>query len=411
MMNAEKLKYIYIVGAIIIYSTIIYGFGINSGLSQDYLFKKILQFQKIITNNKKKEAKSLSKKIQSNDFFLTLKNDDYKYKTYKTVGVVDINGIQKIFDQEDILALWQEHNVQNYIKDARPYLSKNGGIKRVFKYDKNIIIFATLSTIDSECIFGSLINLTASNEIFRMPCLKDIEHVDLNGMGGGVANYKDGVLFATGTPTPDDPVIEDLAQDRYSPYGKILFFDGKRLKGNSKESNKDYKIYSLGHRNPEGLANIGGKIYAVEHGPRGGDEVNLIKDGKNYGWPLFSLGSRYSGMFHTAVGTNDYVTPFFSFQPSIGISDLVECPSVLKSRYKGLGCILISSLREESIFILLIDNNEERVVSIEKIFVGMRVREFFLPNLEANANTDDIAVTTDGYGSFKLVFNKIPASN
>ena len=53
------------------------------------------------------------------------------------------------------------------------------------------------------------------------------------------------------------------------------------------------EIFTLGHRNPQGLAAINNNYYSSEHGPKGGDEINLLIESKNYGWPTASYGTKY----------------------------------------------------------------------------------------------------------------------
>ena len=68
-----------------------------------------------------------------------------------------------------------------------------------------------------------------------------------------------------------------------------------RIRKKLKDNNFDlsYEIYSKGHRVPQGITMLNNKIYSVEHGPKGGDELNLIIKGNNYGWPEVSYGTNY----------------------------------------------------------------------------------------------------------------------
>ncbi len=110
---------------------------------------------------------------------------------------------------------------------------------------------------------------------------------------------KDGYLYASfGERSSDE--MRKYAQDLKSPLGKIIRIttDGKAAPNNPFASNKDAlpEIYSLGHRSPQSLAfNEKGELWEVEHGPRGGDELNLIQPGKNYGWPTITYGIEYAG--------------------------------------------------------------------------------------------------------------------
>lgn len=126
---------------------------------------------------------------------------------------------------------------------------------------------------------------------------------------------------------------------------------------------------SQGHRNSQGLAlDKDNNLWAVEHGPRGGDELNLIKKGKHYGWPFVSYGTSYTSFnepynyFRSLVGEHNkkrsfflwnwigkekYQKPIFAFVPSIGISDIA-----LIDGFSPLwdGDFLISSLRASQLF-------------------------------------------------------------
>ena len=77
---------------------------------------------------------------------------------------------------------------------------------------------------------------------------------------------------------------KEYAQDLSSNLGKILFLDLKNL---------STTIFSIGHRNPQGLYNDNGIVISTEHGPRGGDEINIISRDNNYGWPISSYGEPY----------------------------------------------------------------------------------------------------------------------
>jgi len=103
-------------------------------------------------------------------------------------------------------------------------------------------------------------------------------------LSGRMAFYKhndeDGLLFTT-TAMDMVSLNKFLAQDDNSIHGKILFIDFET---------KNFKIFSKGHRNPQGLTIEKNFILSTEHGPYGGDEINLIQFGKNYGWNISSYG-------------------------------------------------------------------------------------------------------------------------
>ncbi len=118
--------------------------------------------------------------------------------------------------------------------------------------------------------------------------------------GGRIIFDKDGNLFAS-TGERSDKETRPQAQDLKSALGKILHITtgGKPVPGNPFEDRADARpeIYSYGHRNTQGLAfhPETGELWSNEFGPRGGDELNIIKPGANYGWPIITYGIEYSG--------------------------------------------------------------------------------------------------------------------
>ena len=100
-------------------------------------------------------------------------------------------------------------------------------------------------------------------------------------MASYIFENKLGLLVTTGT---DGNEPKPLAQLDESFYGKIFIFN---------LDNYQRILISKGHRNPQGLLVLRDKILSTEHGPKGGDEINLIKIGSNYGWPIVSHGEAY----------------------------------------------------------------------------------------------------------------------
>ena len=145
--------------------------------------------------------------------------------------------------------------------------------------------------------------------------------------GGRMAFLPDGSLILT---LGDGFAYREEAQNLGNHLGKILRLDdnGSAMVDNPfvKDTNAKAEIYSYGHRNVQGLAfdEATGWLWAHEHGPRGGDELNLIKAGLNYGWPLASTGTDYNGAritpFKDYRGTEAFV---YDWVPSIAPSGLV----------------------------------------------------------------------------------------
>lgn len=200
------------------------------------------------------------------------------------------------------------------------------------------------------------------------PCLELSPGLDQLQSGGRIAFMPDGKLLLTlgdhGINGLNRPA---LAQSPTADYGKLLVLD---LEGH-------HSTFSIGHRNPQGLyIESASRIWETEHGPQGGDELNLIKSGGNYGWPLVTYGADYGYdvwplMSAETKDHGSFVEPVHAFLPSIGVSNLIELNGKLFNRW-GTD-LVIGSLRAETLFRAHV--RDERVVYMEPIPVGRRVRD------------------------------------
>ncbi len=163
--------------------------------------------------------------------------------------------------------------------------------------------------------------------------LKDVEEIyvalprDDNGRHfGSRLVFADGYLFVTAGDRGDS----DRAQELDDPAGSIvrLHDDGRVPEDNPFVGTAGARpeLYSVGHRNPQGmtLETATGRIYAIEHGPKGGDELNLIEPGVNYGWPVITHGKSYMGL-KIGEGTRKegMAQPVHYWVPSISPSGLM----------------------------------------------------------------------------------------
>lgn len=362
-------------------------------------YNQLKELLEIRSNRRKKGQAGAIKSYTANDFTLELIHLDDFGHTEKTAGfVAAASGEPTKYEQADVVEYWAQWRLGEVITDAEPTRFRGGGLKQILQHQGQTLALVSLKGVN-DCYFASLINVTQRQEVFRAPCLPPVEELDFSSIGGAWTSEGDGLLMSLGTPS-DDSRIAMLAQDATSPYGKVLRFANARLTGEVKDR-AAFEVVSAGHRNPQGMVRVGGSVYAVDHGPKGGDEINLLQPGVNYGWPLFSLGSSYQGKPHTPQGDPQrFARPLFAFVPSIAPSDITTCPAHLAQRYAPLNCVLISSLRGMSLFVGLIDA-DHRVVSLERIEVNMRLREFL--RLEDGG----LAVSTDDYGVFEIVVDEL----
>lgn len=185
----------------------------------------------------------------------------------------------------------------------------------------------------------------------------------------------DGYLyFSIGERHNRDVNPQDITRDG----GKIyrLYDDGKIPEDNPFVNipNAKKAIYSYGHRNPQGLTKNpdNGEIWEHEHGPQGGDEINIIKKGKNYGWPVISYGINYDDTKFTNITEKEGMEqPFFYWVPSIAPSGTTFVSSDKYPDWKGN--LLVGSLKFKYLERLVIEN--DKVIKREKLLEGIgRVR-------------------------------------
>ncbi|MEO8464098.1 MAG: PQQ-dependent sugar dehydrogenase [Gammaproteobacteria bacterium] len=173
-----------------------------------------------------------------------------------------------------------------------------------------------------------------------------------------------------------------MPQQLDNSYGKtiLLSLDGEAP-----------RIFSFGHRNSQGLTRAAdGTLFLTEHGPQGGDELNLIKDGVDYGWPRVTYGTDYGTsewpFSHSQGRHGGFRRPVFAWVPSVGISNLISVNSPLFPRWQG--DLLVASLRGRSLFrVRVVDGH---AVVVEPLRVGHRIRDIIqAPDGSIALKTDD----------------------
>ena len=191
--------------------------------------------------------------------------------------------------------------------------------------------------------------------------------------GGRAAWLPDGTLLLTSGEAYGQRL---RAQDLGSHLGKVLRLtdEGQPAPGNPFAGREGAlpEIYSLGHRNPQGIVRVGTRVFANEHGPRGGDELNLVEAGANYGWPGVSYGLDYSGALITPFATWEGTEqPLVQWTPSIAPSALAYYDGLMFPRWRGQ--LLTSALAHKHVRLVdPADPTRQQTLFAE---LGMRVRD------------------------------------
>jgi glucose/arabinose dehydrogenase len=213
--------------------------------------------------------------------------------------------------------------------------------------------------------------LDAVEVIFRQePSVASSAH-----FGSRIVFIPDGSLFLT---LGDRFIRRDDAQNPANHLGKVVRLapDGKPYAGNPKKDGWRAEIWSIGHRNVQGAAlhPATNKLWTIEHGARGGDEINVPQAGQNYGWPVITYGRDYSGA-KIGVGTakDGLEQPIYYWDPSIAPSGALFYTGDLVPQWKGN--LFVGALAGQALHRLVLDG--EKVIAEEPLLadLGQRIRD------------------------------------
>ena len=250
-------------------------------------------------------------------------------------------------------------------------------------------------------------NLFTSDE-----CVHFYDNIDgefnAHQSGGRIINVDDNnLLFSTG-----DFRSRFRAQKEDSIFSKIIEINKKT---------KDHKVVSMGHRNPQGLYynKNNNFLLEAEHGPEGGDEINLIELNNdkipNYGWAISSYGEHYGGKsasfnkkkylkypLHKSHSEYNFIEPVIYFNPSIGISQIVGLDK--DNSY------VLASMKDESLYFFEYDYNDKKIntpnkvsngnaenIKIERVHIGERIRDMIYFNDKLYLYLEDTASIAEVY--------------
>lgn len=177
-----------------------------------------------------------------------------------------------------------------------------------------------------------------------------------------------------------DRGAQDQAQDPQRPNGKIhrIYSDGSIPDDNPFRNEGLPTLYTLGNRNPQGMSVHPGtdEVWSAEHGPLGGDELNFIQKGINYGWPVITYGSNYDGTAVSVLTRREgYAQPALYWKPSIAVCPIEFYRGEVFPRWKNK--LLVGALKFEEV--RLLDIEQDRVMHQEVILKNYgRVRDLGL---------------------------------
>ena len=297
-----------------------------------------------------------------------------------------------------------ETNLKKIIKDPQFFHYGKPSVRDIFIDDGNLYVgHIKTSFKDGEACYNTAIlearldlsylefnefftfeecgNLTTNNKIHKQRFRLDI-------VGGRVTQLDDNHLLLTTGAMGDRP----KAQDKNSLFGKILSINKKT---------KDFRVVSMGHRNAQGLYFDNEKkiLFSTEHGPKGGDEVNLnlnpFEDPiENYGWPISSYGDHYDGRARKEAPLNKshskfgFIEPIKYFTPAVGISQILKVKDTYDKTVSNdyfVAALGYPDQLEEGdrhLHKFKWSDNYKEIIEHDQLLIGERIRDLiYLPTL------------------------------
>ena len=310
---------------------------------------------------------------------------DFHLNNLFIISTRGVLGYTKNYSDETAIVFNQ---VKNNINDFISFDNYNDskwhpviGLRDMTIYENNIFV-SYIDEIKKDCWNTSVISGKINydkikfKQVFKSKeCVSKVNidnEFNVQSSGGRIVKYDDDhILLSVG-----EYKNRYLAQDKNSINGKIIKIN---------INNGEYKIISMGHRNPQGLYfdKDNNFILETEHGPRGGDEINLINIREfnnnkipNYGWAISSYGEHYGGKkadklkydkypLHKSHKEFGFIEPLHAFVPSIGASQIEK---IEKNKY------VTSSLRDRSLYFFEL-NSENQIINLKRVEVFERTRD------------------------------------
>lgn len=283
------------------------------------------------------------------------------------------------------------------------------GLRDIIVNNNNLFFSTVEFSKENNCIFKSVyrfnidfenFSFTESEKIYEStPCVKPLEGAVVEGVlnpseSGGrmVVTSNNEILLSTGHLALAHSYVSGNSIEKYQPYvdeyidNPDAHYGALINLGTGDEATKG-EIFAKGFRNPQGLTlSASGELFVSDHGPRGGDELNIVSEGKNYGWPHETYGIPYDAAKEGSpwelnefwskkyeARSDDYEQPLYVWKPAVAPSQIVFYDNPDGEFADFAGELVLGTLKDLSIRIIKIQ--DERVIFDSPIYIGERVRD------------------------------------
>lgn len=339
-----------------------------------------------------------------------------KQITNENILYISENGEVYLFDLRKKVFTQNKDNLKefNNIRDIEiNNIKKKLSVVAIKKYDGNC---GTINLINYNFkLSENFIKLSNKETIWESE--KKCNGFRSKISGSRVLEVGDDYYLSTGIfrgPILSGIIPENFSQKIDSSFGKIIKIN----------KNKEASIYAMGFRNPQGLFKINNSeiIFGTDHSSNGGDEINLINKNNNYAWPCISYGKLYNSYLKNweedvkngiypvikkinkdaiyptleeledyCDENNSYTDPIYAFQRTkVGISQGIHYDKTYFKQFKDN--IIVSTLAGRSLFRFVLNDNKNRIISSEQIYIGNRIRD-----LEVTIDGKLLALTDNGF--------------
>ena len=330
-------------------------------------FIKDIDLKKIKLNFLKKNKFSYKYSFEIiNDYLIVVTNDGQFY-IEKINNIINNNSDNVNFEKLNT-------NLHDLIL---PKHLVDSAISDIFVENGNIYILAHERKNDCKIIYllsGSFnLDSISFNKIFSTKTIIKCLTKDTNAGRIQIQKIddKENLLISFSNKAMNGEVhkkFSELENESVSEFGNILSINKK---------NKDFEIFASGFRNSLGLYVDGEVVLATDNGPRGGDEINKVIYGKHYGWPYASYGSKYNEsdvpVYKKSHKKYGFQEPIYSFVYALGIAEIIKLENNFAKMWQNN--FLVSTMNGKHLLRIKFDENFNKIIYNEKIFIGERVRD------------------------------------